>query len=529
MGICLTRNEICDQGDYNSLFGYLKRKMYHKHRRAFSEFFVAEQPDWFMKLDNILKGYVILATASFIAFCLILIYSLIFPTVVAGQAADPQALVAEVVVADTTQTTPAKPEYAKRFIIEPDKSAVAATPTKKPVSKKSKKKKKKKKVSDNPLSRFLSKLNQHEEAKEQVRIGYFGDSMIEGDLITQSLRKDLQEMFGGKGVGFVPISSKIPGFRKTIRHRIGEWRSYNYFTPGPKGMSLGISGELFLADNPQMSWVSYKATSAYPGTEIFEKVKLFYGGAKEIPEGSNAYVIVETDQKKDTFELDMKSEISELLISEEPTKKVVLNFHIPKTLPIYGLSVESDEGIVVDNFPSRSNSGTNLVKIPAEVLNSFGNYLDYDLIVLQFGLNVVSTKRKSYSSYEKGMKRVVEHFRTHMPNSDILLVSVCDKSTKINGVLQTDPSVPLIVDAQKRVAEEMGIGFLNLYEEMGGRNSMIRWVKARPSLARSDYAHPNHRGAVAVSNIVKNYLLKKYETHLAENPSPQINTLSLKD
>ena len=126
------------------------------------------------------------------------------------------------------------------------------------------------------------------------------------------------------------------------------------------------------------------------------------------------------------------------------------------------------------------------------------------------------------------MKRVVEHFKTHMPNTDILLVSVCDKSTKINGVLQTDPSVPLIVDAQQRVAEEMGIGFLNLYEEMGGRNSMIKWVKARPSLARSDYAHPNHRGAVKVSNIVKDFLLRNYEAQMAQKKEPTKETFSMR-
>ncbi|MEZ4850537.1 MAG: hypothetical protein R3B93_18375 [Bacteroidia bacterium] len=52
--------------------------------------------------------------------------------------------------------------------------------------------------------------------KGKTRIAYFGDSMIEGDLITQSLRNDLQELLGGQGVGFVPITSQTYGFRKTI-------------------------------------------------------------------------------------------------------------------------------------------------------------------------------------------------------------------------------------------------------------------------------------------------------------------------
>ncbi|MEM6805884.1 MAG: hypothetical protein AAF696_31090 [Bacteroidota bacterium] len=505
--------------------------MYHKRLRAFSDLLVAEQPHWFMKLDNILKGYVILATASLIAFCLISIYSLIFPSEVSVDTSQSFVELEQ----ESPQTNPviqapssAKISSPKMFIVEPDSSLLQENLSQEIQEEPPQVEEKVNEHKNTPLSRFLSRLDKVKEGQEQIRIGYFGDSMIEGDLITQSLRKDLQELFGGKGVGFVPISSKIPGFRKTVRHRIGEWKAYNYFTPGPKGMPLGISGELFLADKPSMSWVNYKATKAFPGTEIFEQVKLYYGGNNEQASDIDSYVIVGTDAGIDTFRLDGNAEISELMIAEQPTQEVSLNFHIPSNLPIFGLSLESQEGVVVDNFPSRSNSGTNLVKIPAEVLDKFDNYLDYDLIVLQFGLNVVSSKRKSYSSYEKGMAKVVEHFQQHMPNADILLVSVSDKSTKINGVLQTDPSVPLIVEAQRKVAEEKGIGFLNLYEEMGGRNSMIKWVKARPSLARSDYAHPNKRGAVRVSNIVKNFLLSNYDDYLTAHKRPARGSLSMK-
>ncbi|KAA3628041.1 MAG: hypothetical protein DWQ02_19540, partial [Bacteroidetes bacterium] len=50
----------------------------------------------------------------------------------------------------------------------------------------------------------------------QTRIAYYGDSSIERDLITQTVRDSLQKMFGGSGVGFVPVTSHLKGFRRSV-------------------------------------------------------------------------------------------------------------------------------------------------------------------------------------------------------------------------------------------------------------------------------------------------------------------------
>ncbi|MCI4668317.1 MAG: hypothetical protein MRZ79_09275 [Bacteroidia bacterium] len=378
-----------------------------------------------------------------------------------------------------------------------------------------------------PLARFFASLQQLEMKpdRSKVRIAYFGDSMIEGDRITQSLRNDLQKIFGGNGVGFVPVVYANYGDRRTIWHRFSsDWEDMNFMKPSRPKYGLGISGEYFLTSQPRTAgrtWVRYKGSNEYNTTKVFEQVRLFYGKkAKEKTKPSDYFVAVKTEQVKDTFFLNGNNVVNEKLISSVPTKEVKLNFRIPKDMPVYGLSFESPSGIFVDNFSARGHSGMNLIEIPGENLSEFSHLLDYDLIVLQFGLNVVSTKRKDFSSYEKGMKRVVEHFKKHAPNSAILMVSVSDKSTRIQGSLQTDPSVPLIVKAQERVAMQTNSAFLNLYESMGGRNSMIQWVKSKPSLARNDYAHPNRRGAIKVGDIVKHYLLQEYSAHTGKEILP---------
>ncbi|MEZ4826952.1 MAG: GDSL-type esterase/lipase family protein [Bacteroidia bacterium] len=366
-----------------------------------------------------------------------------------------------------------------------------------------------------PLSGFYTALDRAKNKTGKARIAYFGDSMIEGDLITQSLRNDLQQIFGGEGVGFVPIVSQTYGFRQSIKHRFsGEWKYYNFLNPNPTQHDFGISGELFLTDrqaanSPAKSWVKYWGEDMYPTTRVFHNIRLFYG-KQPTDNTKDNFVLVTINEEKDTFPLDQNDAVNEVVISSEQTGEIRLNFHIPENLPVYGLSFDDQTGIYIDNFSSRGNSGMNLTKIPAATLSGFNQSMKYDLVVLQFGLNVIMSNKTDYKFYENGMKKVVKHFQENMPGVDILMVSVGDKSSVINGVRQTDPSIPLIVAAQRKVADETGIAFLDLYSSMGGRNSMIKWVNSNPSLAQKDYTHPNRRGAVEVSNIVRDFLLSEY-------------------
>ena len=106
--------------------------------------------------------------------------------------------------------------------------------------------------------------------KKKVRIAWFGDSMVEGDLITCDLRYMLQKRFGGSGVGIVPITSITAGFRQTVQHTFSDnWTSTSILAPTSGIDAPGITGFTFKPqptkldttniDNPSLSWVKYKA------------------------------------------------------------------------------------------------------------------------------------------------------------------------------------------------------------------------------------------------------------------------------
>lgn len=362
------------------------------------------------------------------------------------------------------------------------------------------------------LIRFFMALERLKTQGRQVRIAYFGDSMIEGDLISQDLRQLMQEKFGGYGVGFMPITSIVAGFRQSIIHSFStNWGDHNLLDKNHNGHPPGITGHCFIpalssGDSAAAggSWVKYTAPNR-PRLDRFSNVRLFYGK----PEGS-CYV----NCNKQNHKLNGDNSVNELFLYKGAGVQVVnASFSCASPLDVYGFSMDSDSGVFIDNFSYRGNSGLTLTQMPYRVLNGLNQYLDYDLIILQYGPNVVNSKLKSYDWYEKGMVEVVKHLKNAFPTASILVISTGDKGYRSNGAIGTDPAVPLLVESQRKTAERTGSAFWNLYEAMGGEGSMAKWVQGDTVYANKDYTHFNHRGAKRIGKMLFDRLIKEYELY----------------
>lgn len=363
------------------------------------------------------------------------------------------------------------------------------------------------------LIRFFMALEQRKTQGKTVRIAYFGDSMIEGDLISQDLRELLQDTFGGCGVGFMPITSIVAGFRTSVTHSFSKnWTDHNLLEKDNAGHGPGITGHTFIppytgsADSTGEGggWVSYSAPAKRKHLDKFCNVHLYYAA----PEGTHYVSMNQTRYKLET------GGVQELVVRPEtPYQRVQASFSSSAPLDVYGFSLDSDSGVFVDNFSYRGNSGLTLTKMPYRVLSGLNKYLDYDLIILQYGPNVVNSKLKSYDWYEKGMITVVQHLKSAFPTASILIISTGDKGYRKNGTMGTDPAVPILVEAQRRTAEKTGSAFWNLYEAMGGEGSMIKWVQGDTVYANKDYTHFNHRGAKRIGTMLHNKLMSEYKLY----------------
>ena len=346
---------------------------------------------------------------------------------------------------------------------------------------------------------FFEKLYQLETNKKgKARIAYFGDSMTDGDMIVQDVRMQFQTVYGGEGVGFVNITSESASSRGSILHEFSpNWKAQSYLRTKSPLRSFGVNGSVFFAkDTANPSWVKYKAgRNRFSST--LNNPTLFYGSSK------NKKAMLRQVIGKDTFykKLTPNAILNTTQIGTS-LKNIKVNFINADSIPFYGFNFDNGKGIHVDNFSSRGNSGLPLGSFNIDLMNAFQQKLGYDLIILQFGTNVLNYDSLNYSWYERKMTSVINHVKQCFPGAAILIITTADKSTKYDMQMKSDSAVAPLIMAQKQYAVKSEAGLVNLYTLMGGDGSMVKWVENVPVKANKDYTHFNYRGAKEIAQLI---------------------------
>lgn len=374
---------------------------------------------------------------------------------------------------------------------------------------------------------FFEKLYQLETNKKgKARIAYFGDSMTDGDMIVQDVRTQFQSVFGGEGVGFVNITSESAASRGSISHEFStNWKSQSYLKTKSPLRSFGVNGSVFFVkDTANPTWVKYKAgRNGFSST--LNNPTLFYGSS------NNKKGMLRQVLGKDTIY--KKLSANAILNTTQIGTSVInvkVNFINSDSIPFYGFNFDNGKGIHVDNFSSRGNSGLPLGSFNIDLMNAFQQKLGYDLIILQFGTNVLNYGSLNYSWYERKMTSVVKHVKQCFPGAAILIITTADKSTKYDMQMKSDSAVAPLIMAQKRYAVKSEAGLVNLFALMGGDGSMVKWVENVPAKANKDYTHFNHRGAKEIAQLIYKQINTGYKEYkrlriLAKkknNPKPTV-------
>jgi lysophospholipase L1-like esterase len=359
------------------------------------------------------------------------------------------------------------------------------------------------------LAVLYEKLLELETKKQgKVRIAYFGDSMTDGDMIVKDLRSSLQARFGGEGVGFVNITSESAPSRSTITHQFSDnWRTQSYLNVKHPRKPFGINGHVFFVKHDTVNpiWVKYRASNLRNLSQL-NNPTLFYGKSGNTK--AKAQIIIGGDTL--TKKLNPAGNLNTLRIAEGSVKSFKANFVAADSIPFYGFNFDDGKGVHVDNFSNRGNSGLPIANFDTNLMRAFNDKLGYDLIVLQYGTNVLNYGSLNYSWYEKRMAKVVAHLRECFPGVAILIVSTADKSTKYGLEMKTDSAVVPLSQAQKRYAVKTQSAYVNLYTLMGGDGSMVKWVEEAPANANKDYTHFNFRGSKKISDLIYHQINEGY-------------------
>lgn len=353
-----------------------------------------------------------------------------------------------------------------------------------------------------PFYEALNRLSSGDEEDRQVRIAVFGDSFIEADIFTADLREMLQKRFGGCGVGFVAITSATNGFRPTVRHTFGGWESHAVTDSiGFDKKLQGISGHYFIPRRG--AFVELRGQKKYASLlDTCQRSTIFYLSKDSL---SLTASVNKGDAQLFSVLPSAHLQTSEV---EGNIGSVRWSAGEADSTRFYGVAMDGKQGIVLDNFSLRGSTGLSLRDIPQRMLKDFNRVRPYDLIVLEYGLNVATERGRNYDKYQKGLLTAIEHLKNCFPQAGVLLLSVGDRDYKDDeGELRTMPGVKNLVRYQQHTAALSGIAFWSMFEAMGGEESMATLVHAKPAMANLDYTHINFRGGRFLAGLLYETLI----------------------
>lgn len=340
------------------------------------------------------------------------------------------------------------------------------------------------------LRRFFAAIDSIRLGRK-VRVAWYGDSFVEGDILLGDLRDTLQSVWGGAGVGFVPITSEVAQFKRTLKHTFRGWQTFSIVKKAENRPIFGLNGYAYRPE-PEAK-IHYEGTDYFRHTGQFSQFRMFYASTSP---RSFVWQIQDGEPRMETLRGLSEGRIGQWSWEQNfpGTRAVAARFPEAGGLTLYGASLENGPGFYLDNFSVRGNSGGPLKLLRPEVLRQFDAYQRYDLVVLQVGLNAVTNSLNNIRWYEAELERTFQHLRACFPGKPILVVSVGDRASKIGTELATMRGVPAIVAMQRDLARKHGMLFYDLYWGMGGPGSMIELAHHRPRYANLDYTHLTHDG-----------------------------------
>lgn len=332
-----------------------------------------------------------------------------------------------------------------------------------------------------------------------VRIMHYGDSQLECDRISSNLREEFQERFGGIGVGLVPAVQTVPTY--TLEQTASPEGLHRYLAYGPADRRVshsryGVMAQMTRVDGNANLTFRTRGGKDYPHAQTFSEVTV-------LAQGNGTIKVTAADSTMAlTSDTTNKGLCFHTVRLPRATDRASVN--INGQWEVYGIKLEGAKGISIDNIPMRGSSGTMFTKIDRSSMEPFFRKENVGLIILQYGGNSVPYLKtdKAIETYKEGLKKQIALFRSMSPRSCILFIGPSDMATSIQGTMQTYPQLEKVVQAIREAAGESGVAFWNLYDAMGGKGSMVRWVNARPQLAGSDYVHFTPKGAREVAHML---------------------------
>lgn len=132
----------------------------------------------------------------------------------------------------------------------------------------------------------------------------------------------------------------------------------------------------------------------------------------------------------------------------------------------YGADFDDLKGVSVDNFSIRSNNGQAMFWTSPSVNAQINSMRPYDLVILQYGLNIMQADRHDYSLYAEQVEKMIRFVRSCFPQAAVVVMGVSDRSQRGEDGIVPMESARDLSQWQRSAAEACGAAYWDTYGAM---------------------------------------------------------------
>jgi lysophospholipase L1-like esterase len=381
----------------------------------------------------------------------------------------------------------------------------------------------------NGLDHFYESLRKTEAATPGAvtRILHYGDSPTTADLITADMRTTLQAQYGNAGHGFALIAKPWAWYGHRGIDISGSGLQISPANqPGPqssvKDGIFGLGGVSFLGAPGATSNITVQDGS-HTAIEVAYLQQPGGGTFKVLADG------------RLLGEIDTNGPASISAFAEFAIPQGAKHFEIIVTRGaprLFGVQfLKAGPGVLYSSLGLNGAYISVLSKMfrPEHWQEQLRHYKP-DLVIINYGTNESVYAAFVDRAYTKEIREAIRRVRAAVPEASILIMSPMDRGEReLTGEIGTVPALSRLVTLQQKAAAELGCGFFNTFQAMGGQGTMGRWYGAEPRLVSADFIHPMPGGAKVVGNLLYRglmsgyykYKLKRMRVPVAQSAIPQ--------
>lgn len=421
------------------------------------------------------------------------------------------------------------------------------------------------------LQTFFKKIKALENGQlRQLRIAHLGDSHIQADFLSGQLRAQFQRQFGSAGRGFVffyhQAGTHAPLDYKTTSDQSFESRRRIFQRGAPP---IGLSGMSIAANLPNFS-IFFQQKERFDLPETFDQVTLFHNAASEayrfdlkpgpgeqlpsLPPISQDWLLYTVKKGDSLFgiarqfgktvaEIKQWNRLEETLIfsgqqlliqqmmpdppedgsvrfqqQTEWTSQALLprpitsmeligqRMHANSSTQIFGMLLENTQQSGVLYHMLGVNGATFYHFNHGEYFFNQLPALGADLVLVTLGTNEAIQSKFDGPQFRREVKHLLASIKKQLPEASILLTinpEVLIRKTK------TSPYTPQVRQIIIEEAQEAGAAWWDLYQVMGGAESIRDWRKA--DLAYRDFIHFTQKGYILQAELLYKAILEAYD------------------